>query len=215
MKKLLVVALFVFGVASLNAAENLSEEQFKQLYIDCRKNENKNSCQRLVNSGVLASVEQCDKECSIVGLVYDIAQNYQQAFKYYKKACELNDKFGCFNLGVMYAEGQGVKQDFAKAFKFAKKACDLNDMGACYNLGLWYGEGQGVRQDFVNARKYYEKACNANFAWACNNLGVLYADGRGVKQNLSTAKKYFGRACDLGYQMGCDKYKILNEVGIQ
>ena len=215
MKKLLVVALFVFGVASLNAAENLSEEQFKQLYIDCRKNENKNSCQRLVNSGVLASVEQCDKECSIVGLVYDIAQNYQQAFKYYKKACELNDKFGCFNLGVMYAEGQGVKQDFAEAFKFAKKACDLNDMGACYNLGLWYGEGQGVRQDFVNARKYYEKACNANFAWACNNLGVLYADGRGVKQNLSTAKKYFGRACDLGYQMGCDKYKILNEVGIQ
>jgi hypothetical protein len=34
---------------------------------------------------------------------------------------------GCFNLGLMYEEGKGVKQDDFKALKFFQKACDLND----------------------------------------------------------------------------------------
>ena len=216
MKKLLVAALFVAGVGVGLSAENLSQEQFVQFFGDCLDNQNIISCQRLANSGALASVEQCVKEsCSNIGLVYSITQNYQQSFKYYKKACELNDEIGCFNLAASYAQGQGVKQNFAEAFKFAKKACDLNYMGACYNVGVYYVEGEVVKQDFVNARKYYEKACNANVAEACNNLGNLYYEGKGVKQNKSTAKKYFGKACDLGHQMGCDNYKILNEQGIQ
>ena len=218
MKNLLLVAIFglgVFGVAGLNA-ENLSEEQFNQVASDCLNNENLSSCQRLVNSGNLISIEQCDKEtCSDIGRVYNIAQNYQQALKYYKKACELNDKFGCNDLATLYYQGQGVKQNFTETFKFAKKACELNYMNACYNVGVYYVEGKGVRQDFVNARKYYEKACNANEAMACNNLSVLYANGQGVKQNKSTAKKYAGKACDLGFQMGCDNYRKLNEQGVK
>ena len=195
--------------------KNLSNKQVNQLFIDCVNNKNKNSCQRLTDSK-LPSVEQCDKEtCSDIGRVYDIAQNYQQALKYYKKACELNDGFGCGGLATLYLQGQGVEQDFAEAFKFNKKACDLNSMGACYNIGVHYTEGQGVMQDFVNAKKYHEKACNKNFAWACNNLGALYIDGRGVKQNKSTAKKYYGKACDLGNQKGCDNYRKLNEQGVK
>ena len=231
MKKLVLVALlglgaFVAGCATATNekttaktdkatkanAENLSKEQ---LIDDCVKNENESSCQRLINSGSLASVEQCDKEsCSNIGLVYSKIQNYQQAFKYFKKACELNSGYGCGNLSILYYNGRGVKQNFAEAFKFAKKACDLNLM-TCYNVGFYYTEGKGVRQDFVNARKYWEKACNANDAMACNNVGVLYYNGQGVKQNLSTAKEYYGKACDLGNQTGCDNYRVLNEQGVK
>ena len=214
MKKLVLVAILgfgVFGVANLNA-ENLSDEQLNQLLVDCVNNGNKNSCQRLTNSGSLINVEQCDKEtCNNIGRAYFVAKNYQQALKYFKKACELNDKFGCGNLAILYDTGQGIKQDFAKAFKFNKKACDLNLSSACFNLGFMYAKGQGVRQDFVNARKYYEKACNENYANACNNLGVLYSKGQGVRQNKSTAKKYYGKACDLGFQIGCYNYIVLDE----
>ncbi len=214
MKKLVLVAILglgVFGVANLNA-ENLSDEQFELLLVDCLDNENVRSCQRLANSGILPSAEQCDKEtCSNIGVVYKKTENYQQALKYYKKACELNNGFGCANLANLYYQGKGVKQNFHKAFKLYEKACDLNYMVACHNVGFMYNEGQGVRQDFVNARKYYEKACNANNAMACNNLGVLYDNGQGVKQNKSTAKKYTGKACDLGNQNGCDNYRVLNE----
>ena len=218
MKKLLLVAILGFGVfdvADLNA-ENLSDEQLNQMFVDCVKNENKNACKRLVNSDSLASVEQCnEKICYNIGVVYERIENYQQAFKHYKKACELNNKFSCHNLSNLYDQGLGVKQDFAKTFKLAKKACDLNLMVACYNVGVLYVKGKSVRQDFVNAKKYFEKACNANEAMACNNLGVLYANGQGVKQNKSTAKKYYGKACDLGFQLGCNNYIILNEQGVR
>ena len=202
--------------ATKTNAENLSDEQFNQMFVDCVKNENKNACKRLVNSDSLASVEQCDKEsCNNIGRAYFVAKNYQQALKYFKKACELNDKFGCANLANLYYQGQGVKQNFAKAFKLYKKACDLNYMVACHNAGFMYNEGQGVGQDFVNAKKYYEKACDANDAMACNNLGVLYVEGRGVKQNKSTAKKYYGKACDLGFQIGCYNYRVFDEQGVR
>ena len=215
MKKVLLVALMGLGAVHLNA-ENLSDKQFKQLLDDCVNNENVSSCQRLIDSGVMASIEQCDKEnCNNIGRVYKRTENYRQAFKYYKKACELNDKWGCGGLATLYDQGLGVKQNFAETFKFAKKACDLNNTPACFNLGLMYAEGQGVRQDFVNARKYYEKACDANVAEACSNLGTLHYNGQGVRQDYSTAKKYFGKACDLGYQMGCNNYRILNEQGVK
>ena len=218
MKKLVLAAILGLGVVGLNA-ENLSDEQTTQLIDDCLYNKNVSSCQRLVDGEYLKNVEQCDKEnCNGIGLVYYTAENYQQALKYYKKACELNDEFGCYNLAGLYDQGLGVKQDFDKTFKLAKKACDSKHMAACYNVGVLYVKGKGVRQDFVNARKYFEKACNANNAneaMACNNLGSLYANGQGVKQNKSTAKKYAGKACDLGEQMGCDNYRILNEQGVK
>jgi TPR repeat protein len=33
-----------------------------------------------------------------------------KAVKFYQKACDLNDSNGCFNLGVMYKDGTGIKQ---------------------------------------------------------------------------------------------------------
>jgi hypothetical protein len=44
----------------------------------------------------------------------------------FQKACDLNYDRGCFNLGLSYEEGKGVKQDDFKAVKFYQKACDLN-----------------------------------------------------------------------------------------
>ena len=215
MKKLVLVAILGLGVANLNT-ENLSDEQVNQLFEDCLVNENVRSCQMLVDGNHLKSVEQCDKEnCNNIGSVYCKAENYQQALKYFKKACELNDGFGCYNLAGLYDQGLGVRQNFVEAFKFAKKACDLNYMGACYNVGVFYTEEKGVRQDFVNATRYFEKACNANNAMACNNLGVLYVEGRGVKQNKSTAKKYYDKACDLGFQIGCYNYIVFDEQGVK
>jgi len=35
---------------------------------------------------------------------------YAEAFKDYKKACELGDGDGCFYLGVLYDQGWGVKK---------------------------------------------------------------------------------------------------------
>ena len=212
MKKVLLVALMGLGAVHLNAT-NLTDEQFKWLLADCVKN--KVSCQRLIDEGDLVSLEQCDKKsCNVTGLVYAGAEKYQQAIKYFNKACELSNELSCNMLAVSYKTGMGVRQDLSKAFKFYKKACDLNHASSCYSLGILHYKGQGTKQNFASAKRYYEKACNASNGDACNELGFLYANGQGVQINNSTAKKYFGRACDLGSQNGCDNYRILNNQGV-
>ena len=128
MKKLVlatILGLGVFGIINLNAensaknqavqpakAQNLSDEQFDKFFNDCLTNKNKISCQKIIDDDLLI-VEQCDKStCGNAGRIYEIAENYQQTLKYYKKACELDDEYGCSLLANLYYTGQGVKQDF-------------------------------------------------------------------------------------------------------
>jgi hypothetical protein len=59
------------------------------------------------------------------------------------------------NLGVMYAQGQGVPQDYAQAVKWYRLAADQGYASAQYNLGGMYYLGQGVPQDYVQAHKWY------------------------------------------------------------
>ena len=42
-----------------------------------------------------------------------------------KQACDVGDGAGCFNLGLLYGNGEGVKQSYSKAADYYRKACDL------------------------------------------------------------------------------------------
>lgn len=177
MKKILLCVVFVaVSVASLNA-EKLSSEQTNQLFNDCVTNKNKNSCQKLIDNG-LSSVEQCNENCNEIGGIYRFAENYQQAFKYFHKACNVSGNMrGCVNLGIAYNDGEGVKQNFFEALKFYKRACDLNNSMACNNLGILYSNGQGVKQNHSTAKQYYGKACDLGEQVGCDNYKILNEQG--------------------------------------
>ncbi|MDY3672983.1 MAG: tetratricopeptide repeat protein, partial [Campylobacter sp.] len=55
-------------------------------------------------------------------------KNYDKAFESFKKACDGGDMSGCYNLGIMYASGNGVEKDLGKAAELYKKVCDGGDM---------------------------------------------------------------------------------------
>ena len=74
--------------------------------------------------------------------------DYQKAAELYQKACDGESARGCYNLGILYEDGQGVKQNYQKAAQLYKKACDGESAGGCHNLGFLYENGQGVKQDF-------------------------------------------------------------------
>ena len=63
-------------------------------------------------------------------------------------------------LGVMYANGQGVKQDYAKAVELYQKAAEQGDASAQYNLGIMYKNGLGVKQNYTKAKEYFGLACD-------------------------------------------------------
>ncbi|MGX3044388.1 tetratricopeptide repeat protein [Helicobacter sp. T3_23-1056] len=87
----------------------------------------------------------CDKSnssfkgdaCALLGTMYvngeGVRQDYNRAFEYYKKSCELKSPAGCNNLGVAYYFGQGVREDFSLAKQYYGKACDLGSQKACDN----------------------------------------------------------------------------------
>ncbi len=63
-----------------------------------------------------------------------------------------------FNLGVLYANGQGVLQDYATARGWYEKAAAQGDVKAQVNLGALYADGLGVPQDYVRAYMWYNLA---------------------------------------------------------
>ena len=210
MKKLLLVALLglgVFGVVGLNAAKiEISKEQ-AELMGECVNDKNVASCQKLIDSDRLVSVEKCEEMmfCYATGRIYANVENYHQALKYYEKVCKSKDDISasiCYEVADFYKAGKGTRQDFAKAKTYYEKACNAGIDDACVDLGVLYRTGNGVKQNYSTAKKYFEKACNADVARGCVLLGVLYGLGEGVKQDYSTAKNYAGKACDLGEQLG-------------
>uniref|UniRef100_UPI000667786E tetratricopeptide repeat protein n=1 Tax=Haemophilus influenzae TaxID=727 RepID=UPI000667786E len=69
------------------------------------------------------------------GLTAYEQSNYQTAFKLWLPLAEQGDANVQFNLGVMYAEGQGVKQDDFEAVKWYRKAAEQGYANAQANLG--------------------------------------------------------------------------------
>ena len=65
-------------------------------------------------------------------------KKYDKTAELFKKACDGGEVLGCFNLGIMYATGNGVEKDFGKAVQLFKKACDDGDLDGCRNLVVMY-----------------------------------------------------------------------------
>lgn len=90
------------------------------------------------------------------------AGNYAQAFRLWQPfAQQGNGNTGAqYNLGLMYAQGQGVAQDYQQAKAWWQKAANQGDAKAQYNLGVIYAKGRGVVQDDKQAVSWFQKAAN-------------------------------------------------------
>lgn len=77
-----------------------------------------------------------------------------------------------YNLGVSYANGNGVPEDDKEAVRWYRLAAEQGYASAQYNLGLMYFKGEGVPEDKVQA-----------FAWA-NIAGANGSDVSKLKGHL-------------------------------
>ncbi|MBF0123723.1 MAG: sel1 repeat family protein [Magnetococcales bacterium] len=66
-------------------------------------------------------------------------------------AAEAGDIEAQVNLGIMYAQGQGVPRNDAEAVKWFQKAADRGHAQAQFLLGMAHALGLGVPQDLVQA----------------------------------------------------------------
>jgi TPR repeat protein len=104
-----------------------------------------------------------------------------------------------FNVGLMYANGQGGQKDIRKAMSWYEKAAQQDLASAQYNLAtLYQAAGELDPHAYKKAAYWYEKAANNGVKQAFNNLAALYLEGKGVKKDAKKALMLFEKAADMG-----------------
>lgn len=111
---------------------------------------------------------------------------------------ELGSPVETYNLGVRYAQGDGVPQNWARAVECYRKAADMGLAESQVNLGMCYAEGKGIAQDYTEALRWFRKAAAQGDSGGCFKLGIMYANGWGVKQDYDEAFTWVNRAAEKG-----------------
>jgi hypothetical protein len=161
-----------------------------------------------------------------------VPQDYAQAVKWYHKAAEEDhvparnhldrvinffrdsanekDKFGQYNLGLVYQNGIGVDQSDTEAFQWYQKAADQGYTPAQYRLGTMYVKGLGTRQNNKKAAKWLRTAADKGFTEAQYDLGLMYERGQGVAQDSIWAYTWLSLAATerVSNQNDLDRLKL-------
>jgi len=109
---------------------------------------------------------------------------------FYLAKAKAGDAAAQYNVGVLYARGQGLVQDYASAVTWFRAAAAQGNTAAQYNLGVLYGRGLGVAADPAEALNWYRSAADQNYPAAQFNLALAYAAGDGTKQDYAAARWY-------------------------
>ena len=133
------------------------------------------------------------------GLAAHKRGDYAAAFKQWWPLAARGIVAAQFNLGLMYAQGQGVPQDYGKAVEWYRKAAEQGLARAQHSLGVSYASGRGVPRDYAEAVKWYRKAAEQGIYKAQYNLGGMYAEGQGVPQDYILAHMWYSLAATSGH----------------
>ena len=72
-----------------------------------------------------------------------------------------------YNLGHMYANGEGVPEDDVEAVRWYRLAAEQGNALAQSNLGVMYQNGDGVIMNRDRAAILFRRACVGGLAAAC------------------------------------------------
>jgi len=134
-------------------------------------------------------------------------------FKSLKVLAEKGNARAQYNLGAMYARGEGIPEDNKEAVHWWRKAAKQGDARAQFNLGVRYTYGKGVERDAKEALRWYRKAAMQGHADAQNNLGLMYDNGEGVLEDDVTAYAWYNiAAANEGALAKKNKGIIANEM---
>jgi TPR repeat protein len=117
---------------------------------------------------------------------YDLAVergDYATAMRELRPLAEQGLAAAQFNLGLLYANGQGVQKDDAQARQWYEKAAAQGHADAQVNLGILFVYGRGVPQDYKIAVYCLRMSANQGNDLAQRKLGLLYERGDGVPQD--------------------------------
>ena len=201
-----LVVIFSFVILTIIPAYATSTEQPNSVPKD------QNSFQTLIDNANKGDPNAQYK----LGIMYEegkgVAQDYQEALKWYTNASEQGHAGAQFNLGYMYLVGKGIPQVHNKeAAKWFIKAAEQGHAEAQQKLGFMYEQKIfDMPQDNNEAVKWYRKSAEQGNNCAKYSLGGMYIEGRGVPQDCNEAVKWWTKSAE---QEGACAENSLNSLG--
>lgn len=167
----------------------------------------------LENQIKLAKKGMPKAQCDLAEMYYlgkNVEQNYEEAFKWYKKSAEQGYAKAQCKLSDMYYDGQGINPDIKEAFKWCKKSAEQGYAEGQMLLGAAYFMGSGVKQDYEEAFKWYTKSVEQGFTKAQFCLGALYYLGKGVAKDMNKGLSLIKSSADKGNKEAIDILKTID-----
>jgi TPR repeat protein len=124
--------------------------------------------------------------------------DYAAARKTWAALAKQGDAEAQYNLGVMYANGDGGRKDLPAALKWFRVAASAGHAQAQYNLGVMYANGEGVRHSGREAANWLQQSAGQGLAKAQYSLGLLYEEGLGGEPDLAEAQRWYRKAAEQG-----------------
>ena len=153
------------------------------------------------------------------GYKYGEERDDAQAFIWFRRAAEQGFAPAQYEIGTMYAAGQGVQQDNTQAVAWYQKAAAQGNTDAQKVLNTMQANMTGnnerpVRgaggQDAVQAVR---RAAAQGLAQAQYNLGLMYAEGRGVQRDDVQAVAWYQKAAAQGFAQAQNNLGLMYAEG--
>ena len=128
--------------------------------------------------------------------------DYATALREWHPLAEQGQAVAQYNLGLLYANGQGVSKDDAQAQQWYEKAAAQGHAGAQVNLGILYDYGRGVAQDYKKAVYWYRLSAKQGNELAQRQLGLMFERGDGVPQDYVQAYMWYSLGAANGAKRG-------------
>ena len=117
--------------------------------------------------------------------------DYATALREWHPLAEQGQAVAQYQLGLLYANGQGVTKDDAKARQWYEKAAVQGHTEAQVNLGVLLMYARGGQQDYKMAVYYLRLAANQGNDLAQRRLGQMHERGEGVQQDFVKAYMWY------------------------
>jgi uncharacterized protein len=143
---------------------------------------------------------------ALLGEILDMADQNDEAVKYFRLAAGQGSPAGIYGLAMMYATGEGVTRDLAVARDWMTKAAQAGHPRAVQALALSYMHGGLALTDAERASpealRWIEAAAGLDSLPAIDRLAMAYRQGElGVQPDVKKAEALEARA------------KVLRNVG--
>ena len=124
-------------------------------------------------------------------------KDYHRAYQEWKAAAEAGQAEAEFDLGLLYAQGLGVRRDLSEAMRLYRSAAEKGNAQAQFALGQIYLRGWGTPRDEVDAIRWIMMANSVEAAGPPTDWVAV--EGYGVPRDPRQAVYWYDRAARSGH----------------